>query len=43
MSKIKWLLAATGAALIGLAPVLGVSSSAGADARACRLPTGISL
>src|SRR6266851_7436322 len=31
MNKIKWLLAATGAALIGLIPVLPTSSSAGAD------------
>jgi len=31
MSKIKWLLAAAVAALIGLAPVLGVTTSAGAD------------
>lgn len=31
MNKIKWLLTATGAALIGLMPVLATSSSAGAD------------
>jgi hypothetical protein len=31
MSKIKWLLAAAGAALIGLAPVLTDATSAGAD------------
>lgn len=31
MSKIKWLLAAAGAALIGLAPVLTGATSAGAD------------
>lgn len=31
MNKIKWLLAAAGAALIGLLPVLATSSPAGAD------------
>jgi hypothetical protein len=31
MSKFKWLLAVTGAALIGLVPVLGLTTSAGAD------------
>ena len=31
MSKIRWLLAALGMALIGLVPILGATSSAGAD------------
>jgi hypothetical protein len=31
MSKIRWLLAALGVALISLAPVLGASAPAGAD------------
>ena len=31
MSKIRWLLAAMGAALVGLVPVLGVTTSASAD------------
>ncbi|HEV2257837.1 MAG TPA: hypothetical protein VGS06_32275 [Streptosporangiaceae bacterium] len=31
MSKIRWLLAALGLALIGLAPILGATTPAGAD------------